>query len=252
MAVIGLINFPAVTFRTTFQGKESRMATDESKSISRRQLIRNGMALGGSAAALMMSGSAIAEMCNLTVPQGEGPYYPQGDLERDADLVQIKPGDPVAKGQIVFVSGVVSDPECKPVEGALVEIWQACYSGKYNHSEDPHSLFLDPSFQYWGRTHTRADGTFLFRTVIPGHYPNGGNTFRPPHIHFKAHAQGFLSLTTQQYFDERSYDDPELAKVVKKWNDYEQVPESLKVFFKPSPRQPGAKEGTFDITLRPN
>src|SRR5256885_6643708 len=133
---------------------------EDSKELSRRQLIKSGMAFGGGVAALVSSGKALADMCNATVPQQEGPFYPKGDLERDADLVQIKPGDPIAKGQIIFVEGRVTNPDCRPVEDALVEIWQACYSGKYNHSEDPHNLKLDPSFQYWGRTRTKADGKF--------------------------------------------------------------------------------------------
>jgi protocatechuate 3,4-dioxygenase beta subunit len=38
------------------------------------------------------------------------------------------------------------------------------------------------------------DGSYRFVTDIPGAYPG-----RPPHIHFKAKAPGFRSLTTQLY-----------------------------------------------------
>ena len=221
-------------------------------SISRRDLIRNSVVAGGGLAALVSSGKALAEACLATAPQGEGPFYPEGDLERDADLVQIQQGDPMAKGQVIFISGRVLDVDCRPIGGALVEIWQCCFSGKYNHSEDPNPLELDPNFQYWGRAHTDADGKYLFRTIVPGHYPNGPGIYRPPHVHFKAHAKLHQSLTTQMYFDPRGYDDPAVAAIVAKWNQYERVPQSLIVHFRPSPAglDRGSKYGAFDITLK--
>jgi protocatechuate 3,4-dioxygenase beta subunit len=220
------------------------------KSISRRKLLSNGVALGGSVAALLASGKALAEMCLFTTPQGEGPYYPEHGIDRDADLVQLVPGAPPATGQVIFIDGKVTDGDCRPIPGALVEIWQACATGKYNHSGDTHAAVLDPNFQYWGKTRSNADGTYRFRSILPGRYPNGGNTYRPAHVHFKVHAAGFYSLTTQMYFDPRSYDDPAEARANEEWNIYENVPQTLKIVFNPS--RGGSKAGTFDIALQKN
>jgi len=212
-------------------------------SPSRRNFLTNGLKLGGGLTALLSGTPALAELCGITIPQQEGPYYPEGDLDRDADLVQLKPGGPLAKGTIIRVVGTVTDEDCRAIPDALVEIWQACHSGKYNHSEDPNSLELDPNFQYWGRARTDQNGRYEFRSVIPGYYPNTAKTYRPPHIHFKTHAPGHQSLTTQMYFDPDSFADPKVAAFVKRWNDYERVPASLIISFKSS-------TGKFDIALK--
>lgn len=127
-----------------------------------------------------------------------------------------------------------------------------------NHSGDPNTkLALDPDFQYWVRTTTDATGNYSFKTVIPGYYPldprfqgqapAGPRQFRPPHIHFKVHARGFMSLTTQMYFNPKSYDDANEAKIVADLNRWENVDGDLMVEFAgPS----GAKAGVFDIVLK--
>src|SRR5690606_27978102 len=102
-------------------------------------------------------------------------------------------------------------------------------------------LELDPDFQYWGRSTTNALGEYDFKTIIPGHYPldprltgrrpSGPRQFRPPHIHFKVHARGYLSLTTQMYFDPKSYDDFEESKLVGDLNRWENVDPDLTVLF---------------------
>ncbi len=216
-------------------------------SPSRRSFLTNGLKWSGGITALLGSHAAFAELCGITVAQQEGPYYPEGDLDRDADLVQIKPGDPLAKGNIIHVVGTVTDEDCRAIPGALVEIWQACYSGKYNHSEDPNKLELDPWFQYWGRARSDADGRYVFRSVVPGYYPTSSTTYRPPHIHFKAHAPGHQSLTTQMYFNPATFENPEIGKFVKFWNDKEKVPASLIISFNPARE---GKTGKFDIALK--
>jgi protocatechuate 3,4-dioxygenase, beta subunit len=220
----------------------------ETKLISRRSLLAGAAGLVAGATALG------ADQCKLTPRQGEGPYYPEADLNRDNDLTNLGPGKPVARGQIIYLSGLVVDPECRPVPDAVIEIWQAAQSGKYNHSQDPNNLPLDVNFQYWGRTRTDAKGAYVFKSVIPGHYPTGPNTYRPPHIHAKVHAAGFLSLTTQIYFNPRSYDDAALARIVDRLNRAEQVPADLIVLYSRNPnlKDPTAKAGRFDFTIRRN
>ncbi len=216
-------------------------------SKDRRHFLTNGLKLGGGLTALLAGTPALAEMCGITVPQQEGPYYPEGDLDRDADLVQVKTGGPVAKGDVIFVTGTIRDQDCRAIPDALVEIWQACHSGKYNHSEDPNDLELDPDFQYWGRARADRDGRYTFRSVVPGYYPTSGTTYRPPHIHFKTHAPGHQSLTTQMYFHPDTFENPDTAKFVKFWNEKERVPASLIVKFS---HLRAGKTGFFDIALK--
>jgi len=218
--------------------------------VTRRQMVTN-ILIGGVGAFGARSVRAGLAACGLTPPQGKGPFYPQQSMERDSDLTRLDPDSDLAKGQIIFIEGTVQNDLCQPIAGALVEIWQACATGKYNHSEDHHDLELDRDFQYWGQVRTDANGRYLLKTIVPGHYPNGGGTYRPPHVHFKVYAKKHTTLTTQMYFNPSSYDDAELASVVDHWNKYEGIDSRLIVAFAPG-MEAGAKVGTFDITLQRN
>ena len=101
---------------------------------------------------------------------------------------------------MIIVKGQVTDQNCNPVKGVLVEIWQACASGKYNHPSDPNTAPIDPNFQYWGKSVTDDQGRYKFRTILPGAYPADTDWMRPPHIHFKISRVGYKELITQMYF----------------------------------------------------
>ncbi len=220
--------------------------------ISRRELMSKALA----GLSVVSSTGVVAAVCGPTHRQGEGPYYPEKDLNRDSDLTALKPGGKKAQGEVILIQGQVLDVACKPLDGALVEIWQAAASGRYNHSDDKNKLPLDPDFQYWGRVKTDKDGKYSFLTIIPGHYPldprlvgttpSGPRQFRPPHVHFKVRKPGFLSLTTQMYFDPKSYDDGDLSKTVADLNRWESVDTDLMVLFS---SVGGVKTGTFDLVL---
>ena len=83
----------------------------------------------------------------------------------------------------------------------MVEIWQACASGRYDHPRDSNPASLDPNFQYWGRALTDAAGAYRFKSVKPGAYPFAPDWTRPPHVHFRVAAPGFPLLITQMYFE---------------------------------------------------
>ncbi len=170
---------------------------------NRRDILRNGLL---STAALLslpsLAKAATGQCSNLKTPrQPEGPFYPVVDqVDTDADLIRVQGATEIAKGQIVIVEGVVIDQHCKPVQGALVEIWQACETGKYNHPSDPNEAAIDPNFQYWGKAISSATGVYRFRTIIPGAYRADVDWVRPPHIHFKISKRGYMELITQMYF----------------------------------------------------
>lgn len=171
---------------------------------SRRDLLKH--TLTASAALIGVSSLAKAQygaqcLNGKTPKQPEGPFYPIVDqLDKDNDLINIRGSQKIAKGQVILVQGVVTDQNCQAVPGVLVEIWQACHTGKYNHAGDPNPAALDPDFQYWGKAVTNERGEYRFRTIVPGAYPAGDGWIRPPHIHFKVSKRGYLELITQMYF----------------------------------------------------
>lgn len=136
-----------------------------------------------------------------TPQQPEGPFYPGfPKAHMDTDLTRTGRLSPQAKGEQVIVHGVVQDENDTPVPKAIVEIWQACASGRYNHPADPSPMPLDENFQYWARMLTDDHGHYKFRTVVPGNYEAGEGWIRPSHIHYKVLKRGYSELTTQMYF----------------------------------------------------
>lgn len=160
---------------------------------NRRQLLQKGLL--ASAALFAVPAKA------LTPRQPEGPFYPVVDqVDTDADLIMVKGASHIAEGKIIIVEGKLTDQFNAPVAGVLVEIWQACETGKYNHPSDPNTAALDPFFQYWGKAVTNQEGHYRFRTIVPGDYPADTDWMRPPHIHFKVSKRGYMELITQMYF----------------------------------------------------
>lgn len=167
--------------------------------MKRRHLLKIGLNTGA-LLGIAAIGKA-ANQCGHTPAQTEGPFYPiKPQADTDWDLLHVKGQTSKAIGDEIIVIGQLRDQHCQPVPGALVEIWQACASGRYNHPNDPNPAPLDPSFQYWGRSITDENGFYFFRTVLPGSYPAAEDWIRPPHIHYKVHKRGYTELTTQLYF----------------------------------------------------
>ena len=207
--------------------------------VTRRTLL--GAALGGVAVATTPLASAV------TPTQIEGPFFPTKDQpDKDFDMTRRADGDPVALGEVVDVSGRVLDEAGQPVEGALVDVWQANAAGRYAHERDPRDdVPLDPAFQGWAQLKTGADGRWHVRTVIPGSYPVEADWRRPPHIHFKVARRGFHELTTQMYFAGDPLND--IDRLLQGVPAAERA--QLVVAF--APAGPGTpKTGTFDLVIR--
>lgn len=177
------------------------------KNLNRRSLLKFGAGAAASLVTLNSLTAESAELCSriLTPAQTEGPFYPIVDqLDTDSDLIFVQGSNRAAKGEVVIVEGLVRDQNCNPVQGALVEVWQACKSGRYDHPSDPNTAELDPDFQYWGKAVTDQNGFYRFRTIIPGAYPADVGWMRPPHIHYKISKRGYMELITQMYFSGNS------------------------------------------------
>lgn len=168
---------------------------------SRRSFVKRTLALGTLVAAAFLKPMSATAACTPTPPETEGPFYPLSfPLDKDNDLTFVKDQSQKAQGEVIWVQGRVQDETCQPIPGALVEIWQACATGRYNHPDDTNSAKLDPHFQYWGKAIANEKGEYGFKTIKPGSYPASWFWTRPPHIHFTVRARGHSELTTQMYF----------------------------------------------------
>ncbi len=118
---------------------------------------------------------------------GQGPFYTANapTIENNLLAAEDEPGTRLV------LSGVVRTLDCAElIPGTLIDIWHADHDGAYDTQ----------GFHLRGKTTSNAQGFYLFETILPGKYLNGG-TFRPSHIHFKITPPGFPTLTTQLYFE---------------------------------------------------
>jgi protocatechuate 3,4-dioxygenase beta subunit len=135
-----------------------------------------------------------------TRPQIEGPFFkpaspPRGDLR-----------EPGMAGRPAELAGFVLTRACRPVAGALIELWHADDQGEYDNT----------GFRLRGHLFADAKGHYAFKTIMPGLYPG-----RTRHFHIKVQAAAESPvLTTQLYFPDepRNQEDdlfrPELTMQV--------------------------------------
>jgi protocatechuate 3,4-dioxygenase beta subunit len=130
---------------------------------------------------------ALLTDCNdpITPPVPEGPFYKNEMLNR-IDITENKKGTPI---EYIFM---VEDKNCKPIEGAIVDIWQCDAEGHYSDFDKEKTLG-----QTWlrGFQKTDHDGICKFKSIFPGWYDG-----RITHIHAKVHNNGNTLLTTNLFF----------------------------------------------------
>ena len=147
-----------------------------------------------------------------TASQTVGPFYSIG-LEKlyVADLAPA-----AAAGDKIAVHGRVVDGDGKPVNDAVLEIWQANAQGKYAHPDDAQAKPLTPGFKGFGRVPTDDNGLFRFTTIKPGGLPGPGAMPQAPHLLVAVFMRGLLiHLLTRIYFPDEpaNSDDPVLNLV---------------------------------------
>jgi protocatechuate 3,4-dioxygenase alpha subunit len=117
------------------------------------------------------------------------------------------------EGQRIRVVGRVLDGEGKPVDDALIEIWQADAKGRYAHPADPRGS--NTAFKGFGRmgTGTDPENRFIFDTIKPGSVDGR----QAPHIGVIVTMRGLLlhAFTRIYFSDEAAANakDPVLAAV---------------------------------------
>ena len=168
--------------------------TDLEKLISRRTMLRGGLAFG--AAMALFTPGVFAEQLAQTPRLTEGPFYPDHlPLDQDNDLIIISNSLTPAVGEITHLHGRVLDISGSPIRNVEMEIWQCDAKQVYLHSSDsvPKAAQRDKNFQGFGRFAIGSSGEYRFRTIKPVPYPG-----RPaPHIHFKIKKNGRELLTSQ-------------------------------------------------------
>ena len=118
------------------------------------------------------------------VPTGEmtlGPFFPREFAQGANDLAA------QAKGEVIEVTGRITQMDGKPLDNLVVEIWQADSAGRFDGTD----------FFGWGRAATDANGVYRFRTIKPGSYEG-----RVPHINFLLLYSGLMrQLQTVMFFE---------------------------------------------------
>jgi protocatechuate 3,4-dioxygenase beta subunit len=125
--------------------------------------------------------------CILTPEQTEGPYYIAGEKLR-RNITEGRPGT-----RLDLHLSVVDASTCRPLKGAVVDIWHADALGVYSGfgAGATSRTFMR------GLQKTDRSGLAIFRTVYPGWYQG-----RTVHIHVKVHVGGDVVHTGQLYFSD--------------------------------------------------
>ncbi len=168
---------------------------------------RNWLATSAALAGMQIVGGASmvrAQTAPLRPPTAEeiiGPFFPTRlPADQDNDLT-VATGRPArALGQVLYLSGRVTNRRGEPVQNAELEIWQANAAGRYAHPADENPAPVDPNFEGYAKIRTGADGSWRIKTIKPGSYPVTPRWSRPPHIHFDVKGQA-SRLVTQMYLE---------------------------------------------------
>lgn len=168
--------------------------------LSRRRFTQAGLASAG----LLLGGPALAlQSREPTAESPLGPFYPVNRLaENDVDLTRLAGRSERALGDVIEISGRVLDMRGNPIQGAVLELWQANAAGRYMHESDVATAPLDPNFQGYATLRTDAAGDWRIVTIKPGGYdsPIGQRT---PHIHFMMQGRSHRNVA-QMYFAEEA------------------------------------------------
>ena len=199
--------------------------------------------LAAAGASLLPFGANAAGLL-ATPGQTEGPFYPTAfPADMDNDLVQVRGQAARAMGTVLHLEGRVLDLDGKPIQGALMEIWQCDAQGLYDHPRQPGRERRDSAFQGYGRMLVSGDGRYSFRTLKPVAYAG-----RSPHIHVKVATSAGRLLTSQFYIagepgNERDFIFRDAARDPRQRERIEMRLEPA------SGLEPGAMATTMDIVI---
>ena len=118
------------------------------------------------------------------IPTGEmtlGPFFPREFAKDASDLTA------GAKGEVIEITGRLTQADGKALDNVVLEIWQADGKGRFDN----------PEFFGWGRAATDTKGVYRFRTMKPGAYEG-----RAPHVNVLILYSGLMrQLQTTMFFE---------------------------------------------------
>lgn len=149
--------------------------------------------------------------------------------------------NPNPNGKVTYMHGVITDMETgKPIEGAVLDIWQASANGKYDFQDPEQS-----ENNLRGKFVSNANGEFYWYCYHPTPYslPTDGpagvllnlmdrSPMRPAHIHLMITHPDYATIINQIY----PSDDPHLTI-----DSVFAVKDDLVVDFKPKTNDPKAQ-----------
>ncbi len=145
-----------------------------------------GLDSGGETGASWEPYVELSEDCSLpTEVRGLGPFYIEGAPARNNLNIYGREGTPIR----LYVE--VTDVNCAPIPGALVEIWHCGPDESYEME--------DAELPYRTALIADADGRLWFETIEPPPYLDEVGLMRP-HIHYQTTAEGFVILSSQTKF----------------------------------------------------
>jgi protocatechuate 3,4-dioxygenase alpha subunit len=110
---------------------------------------------------------------------------------------------PDATGERIRIEGQMVDGAGKPLDGVLLETWQADGQGRYAHPRDGRAT--NSSFKGFGRVETDIEGRFTIDTIKPGPVAGPNGAMQAPHIVVAIHLRGILShLYSRIYFGDEA------------------------------------------------
>ncbi|MCI0411837.1 hypothetical protein L0222_03430 [bacterium] len=175
--------------------------------FAKNPILRKLATLNDNSRALFSEAPGFDGDCVLTSDATDGPYFVKSPMRQD--IREDRQGK-----EIMLRLKIANVANCKPVEGATVEIWhcdaEGAYSGypeelahdlwgtaRFIHFSDAHVEPINEKRYLRGAQVTDANGVCKFMTIVPGWYEG-----RCPHIHFKVFAGGKDVFTSQFYFNE--------------------------------------------------
>jgi protocatechuate 3,4-dioxygenase beta subunit len=114
-----------------------------------------------------------------TPPTTAGPFFTPHSPQRSSLR------EPGLHGTPLAVSGFVVTRGCRPVPGALIDVWHADADGEYDNR----------GYRCRGHLFADANGAYRFESIVPGLYPG-----RTRHVHVRVQPKGGRILTTQLFF----------------------------------------------------
>lgn len=160
-----------------------------------------------------------SESQETTSAAAEGPFYTRKTPHRDNLIV------PGMQGNPVIIVGQVLTPDCQPIQGVVLDFWQADHQGEYDND----------GYKLRGHQFSNDKGLYQLTTIIPARYSVWGFE-RPRHIHVKVQGKNTILLTTQLFFnDDLSNSRDSLFR------------EDLLIF--PKPNRDGIRTAVFNFVI---